>query len=224
VKTNTAFTAALRRVLDFNDERCAGRVKLKAENWADSLGVPIYFLELLLMIEDKRFPVHIGIDSLAILRALHHNVFRRTCLQGASTITQQIYNTRNANATSHNRRSLRSKVRQVAFALRNQRRMSKFGILREYLEEVYWGRDFRGIAAAAYGYFDLPPKALDVEQSFILAERLACPNRVPGSRIRVILSRRAIRRILESNSFSHQRLIGYYEKIGFTVDTGICEQ
>lgn len=224
MKANTAFTATLRRVLDFNDERCAGRVSLKAENWADSLGVPIYFLELLLMIEDKRFPVHIGIDGLAVLRALQHNIFRRTCLQGASTITQQIYNIRNVRKPPHKRRSLRSKIHQVAFALRNQRRLSKFGILREYLGEVYWGRDFRGIAAAAHGYFEIPPEALDVEQSFLLAERLACPNRVSGARIRVILSRRAIRRILEANSFSHQRLIGYYEKIGFAVDIDIGEQ
>jgi len=223
VNDGFASTVASLGMFDLDDDRCAARIKLRAGNWAKGLCVPAHFLELLLLIEDKRFPVHMGIDLLAMLRSLRHNLFGGSCLQGASTITQQIYNIRNVDGEQCDRRTYRRKIKQVAFALVNHRRLSKFVILQEYLGTVYWGRDFFGIAAAANGYFEVPPVTLDVEQSFLLAERLACPNRFSSARVRVILSRRSIRTILESNSFSYERLVGYYERIGFTVEVELTK-
>lgn len=51
--------------------------------------IPKDFIQATLTIEDRNFYHHIGIDPVAIVRALYHNS-RNETLEGASTITQQL--------------------------------------------------------------------------------------------------------------------------------------
>src|ERR1700722_6301003 len=76
-----------------SDEISAKHVSRQAKHLGLRLNVPTHLVEFILLIEDKRFALHFGLDPIAIVRSLLANLSRRS-LQGGSTIPQQLYNTR----------------------------------------------------------------------------------------------------------------------------------
>lgn len=182
-----------------------------ARRLAPPLGVPVHLLAMVLSVEDKRFLFHPGVDPLAILRAVLARWSGSLVVQGASTITQQVYNIQHEAVGRQRSRSLRVKVRQVEWAVRSEFAMSKGEILRRYLEGVYWGRSYYGVDSAASGYFGTRRNALTVAQSFFLADRIARPNSVSLRRIRVLMDRPQIRAFF-LNSIDLGELITIYNK------------
>jgi membrane peptidoglycan carboxypeptidase len=189
-------------------------VSRTADRLAPTVSVPRHFLVQLLHIEDKRFILHPGVDPIAVVRAMAANGTRTGVLQGASTITKQLYNVRQDRNTVYGarRRGLRNKLRQATWALAEEARRSKFKILEEYLSTIYWGFSYQGIDEAASGYLGTTREKLSVAQSFFLAERLASLNLALPSRIGSLLRRHAIMKL-----FSHQReardeLVVIYDK------------
>ncbi len=174
--------------------------------------MPVYFIEFLVLIEDKRFPFHRGVDSVAILRALRHNLKGSRIRQGGSTIPQQLYAIRAHAAGGKYRRNALGKVRQAIFGVFISRSLSKQQILGEYLAGVYWGKSFTGLDAAAKGYFNKLPKELDVAESFFLAERLASPNRISTARLTTILARKPMRQSLHSFGSSVEEIEEFYRR------------
>lgn len=127
----------------WSDRRCAIRAEGFARRWSGAIAVPPYFLELLILIEDKRFPTHHGLDPFSMVRAFRHNLRGAGCRQGASTIAQQLYNVRrNRAGTVPYSRSLVAKLVQLGFAVWITYRLSKLAVLSEYLQSVYWGDVF----------------------------------------------------------------------------------
>lgn len=176
------------------------------------LSVPKHFLIQLLYVEDKRFLSHFGIDPIAIVRAINANGARRNSLQGASTITQQLYNTRIASAGGRRHRTLFNKVLQAAWALSEERHRSKYDILNEYLNTVYWGHSYYGVDEAASGYFCATRNQLTVAQSFFLAERLASPNLANPTRVEALLKRDFFSQLFFQNIASQKELIAIYNE------------
>jgi membrane peptidoglycan carboxypeptidase len=157
---------------------------------------------MLLLVEDKRFPLHCGIDPIAILRALVFN-FRGEVLQGASTISQQIYNTRTRQTLAGvPARTLARKIKQASWSLYQSAFTPKVFLLQEYIDTVYWGKSLYGIDDAAHAYFQTRRDLLSVAQSFFLAERIAMPNRFSRSRVANLLKRRAIQGALRRRGTS----------------------
>ncbi len=178
---------------DASDRLFVTSVSKSARRYSSILNTPDHFVEMLLLIEDKRFSFHCGVDPLAIARALVFNL-RGEALQGASTISQQVYNTRTKRTLIEVRtRTVGWKIRQSTWALYHSAFISKANLLREYIETVYWGRSLYGIDEAAHAYFQTDRKSLSVTQSFFLAERIAMPNRFSINRISSLMKRRAIR-------------------------------
>lgn len=171
-------------------------------------------LELLILIEDKRFPRHRGIDALGILRAAKHNLAGRPPRQGASTIPQQLYSVRlnRLNGKKYSR-TIGGKLVQIGFGLWISRRFSKIEVVSEYLANVYWGASRYGIAEAARSYFDKECRDLTIEESFYLVERLASPNRRTTRRVQVITSRAVVVDLLERHGSSVRRLMDFYDEI-----------
>ena len=202
-------TAALTAVSDW---MCGSLVAQTARQYSCILSTPRHFIELLLWVEDKRFAVHFGLDPAAVMRAALFNVAKRGALQGASTISQQIYSIR-ASRSLRLSRSLRYKVKQVAWALCASVAKSKAMILNEYVSTVYWGRSYHGLDKAARGYFNSTRTSLTIAQSFFLAERLAAPNRVSIQRISNLLEREPIRQLLSRNGANLLDIVNLYETI-----------
>jgi penicillin-binding protein 1A len=194
-----------------SDWLCGTLAARGASKFSEVLGTPSHFLELLLLVEDKRFAIHFGIDPAAIARALIFNMQGRA-LQGASTIGQQLYGIR-GNRLARRQRTLSYKVRQSAWSLFVSTFTPRVSLLREYLDTVYWGRSYRGLDCAATGYFNETRHALSVVQSFFLAERIAAPNRISVRRISNLLKRVPITTCLHRGSVEIKDVIKTYEEI-----------
>lgn len=202
--------AALRSWSDCRSARSAAKF---AHQWSEALAVPDYFLQLLILIEDKRFPKHWGVDPIAILRAAIANTMKRGVRQGGSTLAQQLYNVQFARKSGKRRsRSYPAKLVQIALGFWINLRLSKEAILSEYLDSVYWGRNLWGIDEAAHGYWGKRRQELSVEESFFLIERLCSPNRPSSERVSVILKRAPIISVLTANQSSANLLRLFYER------------
>src|SRR5580692_9279317 len=177
---------------------------------SNKLSLPSHLIALLLLVEDKRFMFHPGVDIIAISRAFLKNLKRRKIAQGASTITQQVYNIRYA-ATHTYRGRLFKKAVQATWAICYSLTHSKMAVISEYLSGVYWGRSYHGIERASRGYFGVPPSELTVAQGFFLCERLASPNSVSPRRVSALINRRSISKYFLAQPDSLRELCNIYE-------------
>jgi penicillin-binding protein 1C len=122
--------------------------------------------------EDANFYYHIGIDPLAILRALKVNLQNSGIRQGGSTITQQL--ARGAFLTPE--RTLKRKFLEAIFALKIERHYSKDEILDQYLNQVPYGANTYGIETASKTYFGKAAKALTLDEAAFLAALPKAPS------------------------------------------------
>jgi membrane peptidoglycan carboxypeptidase len=143
-----------------------GRIFVQNRQPIDIDDVSPHFVRALLAAEDARFYVHDGVDYVGILRAAWLNFKAGEVTQGASTITQQLAR----NAFNLKEKSLRRKVTEAFLARRIEREIGdKQKILELYLNRIYFGSGFYGIAAAAKGYFGKEAKDLTIPEAALLA-------------------------------------------------------
>ncbi|ASW91739.1 biosynthetic peptidoglycan transglycosylase [Mycobacterium marseillense] len=187
-------------------------IRRSANFYASALEVPDCFIQLLFLIEDKRFGFHPGIDPISILRALVSNSLGGH-LQGASTITQQLYDVLKTQQTDNYRRprTVRRKLDQALWSVKQEWLSSKVEILNNYLAHVYWGRDYFGLDAASRGYFGSSKCTLSAAESFFLAERLASPNVNCPERVHSLLQRSVVRELLTADG-SYFEVYDIYEQ------------
>lgn len=130
--------------------------------------VPDIFKQMLVVVEDKRFYDHFGIDFRSIARALVANVKAGRTVQGGSTITQQLV--KNMFLTPD--RNLWRKLNEAIMALLLELHFDKAQILETYLNEVYLGQDaeraIHGFGLASDFYFGKPISELDLDQMAVL--------------------------------------------------------
>lgn len=184
-----------------------------AHRYAKDLKLPAHFVELLLLVEDKRFPFHFGLDLFAVIRAALFNSKNVGAMQGASTISQQLYDVARERLGYRRERTLTRKLLQSVFAVRTSVTTPKVEVLRRYLQNVYWGRSYYGLEAAAAGYFGTRPTSLSPGQSLFLVERLASPNRVSILRLAVLLRRVSIRLCLCAHGGSVRQALAVYSSL-----------
>lgn len=144
----------------------------------DAEKLPRHVREAFLAIEDRRFPVHYGIDAAGILRAAWRNFRAGTVVEGGSTITQQYVKT----VYLGNDRTFGRKFREFLLAPWVEAWMSKDRILSAYLSTVYFGDGAYGLAAASRHYFDRSPDALSLDQAAMLAGLVKAPSRLAPTR------------------------------------------
>lgn len=203
-----ALTEALSR---WSDTAFAPFVGPASRRFAGQLSLPTYVLELLFLIEDKRFAIHFGLDPFAVARAIVFNA-RGCTRQGASTLVQQVYDIRRQRNGHQRTASWRRKIRQIAWAVWKSASISKAELLGEYLRTVYWGGSYYGLERASHGYFGIDPRDLSVAQGFFLAERIAAPNRYSAERVAVLLRRHGIMHCLERHGASSRDILAVYEQ------------
>jgi hypothetical protein len=209
-RATTVLNVALRLCRSWSDAWSWPLASLAARGHSDALGVPPHLLLMLFLVEDKRFEVHPGVDLLAVLRAALANLRPGQRLQGASTITQQLYSIRHGRTSLQHQHPLAAKVRQASWAVLHDLATSKGDILREYLQTVYCGRSYYGLHSAAWGYFRRKLPGLTVAQSFFLVERIASPNVVRLGRVLALLSRKRIATCFAPADWPE--LIGLYDQ------------
>ena len=136
------------------------------------------FIERLILIEDKRFWGHPGVDPVAAMRAAFTSAKAGRVVSGASTISMQT-----ARLLEPRPRNLGSKFVEMVRALQLERRLSKREILELYLTLAPYGGNIEGVRAASIFYFDKEPGRLtDAEQALLIALPQAPEARRPDRR------------------------------------------
>ena len=121
-------------------------------------------LQATISAEDRRFLSHVGVDPLAIARAL---VTLQTQPSGASTLTQQL--ARRLYLPDDARPLLLRKADEARIALQLEANHTKAELIALYLNDVYYGRGAYGVEAASRVYFGISARNLDLAHAAYLA-------------------------------------------------------
>lgn len=164
--------------------------------------IPDLFVDTLLLMEDRDYYHHQGIDLLAIIRAFIVNLQAGYTVQGGSTLTQQLAK----NMFLTQQRSLWRKFQEAYIALLMDYKYSKDALLEAYLNEVYLAQNgntgIYGIGLASDYYFSRPINELRIEQIALLVAIIKGPSYYnPRRNLKRALARRdlVLRLMVENN-------------------------
>ncbi len=127
--------------------------------------VPEKFSVSLLFAEDKRFYHHIGVDVLALSRAIRQNISAGKIISGGSTLSMQVIRLSRKNKS----RTFFEKVIEIILATRLEFRYSKKEILSLYAAHAPFGGNVVGVEAACWRFFGRNPSDLSWSEAALLA-------------------------------------------------------
>jgi len=122
-------------------------------------------------VEDHRFFLHLGVDPIALGRALLRNIRSPGTVQGGSTLTQQLART----LFLSNRKSYGRKAREAVLAVLIEVQLTKQQILELYLNRIFLGAGIYGVEAMSQRVFGKPAKALTLAESALIAGLARAP-------------------------------------------------
>lgn len=176
------FNDSYSTVLNDKDGNLIGAKIAKDGQWRfptiDS--VPIYFEEAILTFEDKRFRHHLGVDFLALGRAIVQNIKAGRVESGASTLTMQVVRL----SRKGKPRNVYQKLIEITLALRMEFSYSKEDILKLYASHAPFGGNVVGLETASWRYFKKAPEKLTIAESAMLAVLPNAPSLIHLSKNR----------------------------------------
>ena len=119
--------------------------------------------------EDRFFYANVGVDPIAVTRAIYYNVTEGEIVSGASTITQQLARNILLAPEERAQQTITRKVREAVLAVEISRRYRKDQILEIYLNQIYYGNLAYGIEAASQTYFGKSAGNLTLPEAAMLA-------------------------------------------------------
>jgi len=138
--------------------------------------IPNLLHSTLILVEDRKFYQHYGIDPLSIMRALWANIRAGRTVQGGSTLTQQLVK----NFFLSNKRTLWRKANEALMSLMLEFHFDKKDIIQAYMNEIYLGqqgkRAIHGFGLASQFYFDKSVNELDVPEIALLVALIRGPH------------------------------------------------
>lgn len=136
-----------------------------AENFVGYDELPDFYIKAVISVEDRRFEKHGGIDPVAIGRAIIHDIQAKAPVEGGSTITQQL--AKNLYYTQE--KKLERKFAEVFTAFEFEKKFTKEEIFELYVNSIYFGSNYYGIAEAAQGYYGAEVSELTEYECAMLA-------------------------------------------------------
>lgn len=134
--------------------------------------VPETFIRSLILIEDKNFYNHYGVNIKGIIRAMIKNLLAFRIVEGGSSITQQLAKI----LFTSRMKTIYRKFLELYGALTIETKFSKDDILLMYLNTVYFGHGCYGIKSAAELYFDKDVRNLNIFEISLLISLIPSPN------------------------------------------------
>lgn len=131
--------------------------------------IPAIVKEAFVIIEDRSFYSHQGVDASAIGRAIIENTKQDDIKQGGSTITQQLAR----NLYLNQDKTYNRKLTELLYSIEIEEHYTKDEILEMYINAIFYGNQAYGIEAAAKTYFDKSSKHLSKGELLFLT---AIPN------------------------------------------------
>lgn len=148
--------------------------------------VPKKFITALTTFEDKRFYYHMGIDPIALVRAIISNISTGKKVSGASTITMQVIRLSRKGKS----RVLSEKIIEMLLAYRLECTFSKNEIMGLYASNAPFGGNIVGLDAASWRYFGREPAKLSWAESCLLAVLPNSPSLIHPGKNRQILQKK----------------------------------
>ena len=199
------------RIFDRNGEEM-GRIFVQNRRPVQLEEVSAHFVNALLAAEDSRFYDHNGVDYYGIVRAAYYSMRSKGFNQGASTITQQLAR----KSFELKDRTMSRKITEVFLAQRIEKHLeamlgsktkAKQRVLELYINRIYFGDGYYGIASASEGYFGKEPEHLSLLEAATLAAAIPnpyhrSPRKFPETSLRWrnhILNRMAIEGFIDSD-------------------------
>jgi penicillin-binding protein 1A len=158
------------------DDHLVAELAKERRIFVPSNAIPDLLKQSFVSAEDQKFWTHHGVDPSAILRAAMtdlQQLGRNRRPIGASTITQQV--ARNM-LLGTNERTFERKVKEAILAMKIEQVLPKERILELYLNEIYFGLQSYGVAAAAQTYFNKSLDELTLAEDAFLASLPKAPN------------------------------------------------
>lgn len=132
-----------------------------------------HLIDATVVLEDKRFYQHVGVDPIAVVRAIWGNLTHLRVTSGASTLTQQV-----VKMTVPRPRRWLPKIAESIAALHLETKSDKQQILTWYLNYAPYGGLARGAEQASQLYFGKTAADLTVAEAAYLAVLPRSPTRL----------------------------------------------
>ena len=162
----------------------------QVREWIPLARMPERLIEAILAVEDRRFYSHVGIDPVAVGRALWRNFTKGGVVQGGSTITQQLAK----NLFYSPQRTFIRKIKEALAAMVLESKYKKREILESYLNEIYLGQagfvSIYGVGEAAHRYFGKTLDELTTGEIAMIAGLVKGPNTFAPTKHREVAQQR----------------------------------
>jgi len=162
----------------------------QVREWIPLARMPERLVETILAVEDRRFYSHVGIDPVAVGRAVWRNLTKGGVVQGGSTITQQLAK----NLFYSPQRTFVRKVKEALAAIVLESKYRKREILESYLNEIYLGQagfvSIYGVGEAAHRYFGKSLDELTTGEIAMIAGLIKGPNTFAPTKHRELAQQR----------------------------------
>ena len=143
--------------------------------------IPPVLRNAFLVIEDKRFYEHSGVDLWSLPRAGWNVLKTRSFSQGFSTITMQLAGNIFPERINRRERSgwgaLERKLKEIKVARAIEAKYPKDQILELYLNQIYLGNGAHGVETAAQRYFGKAAREVNLAEAAMLAGLPKAPER-----------------------------------------------
>lgn len=134
--------------------------------------ISAYLQDAVVAVEDHRFHSHLGVDPLAIGRAIVRDVRAGGLAEGGSTLTQQLARTLFLTGS----RDFTRKGKEAVLAVMIELRLSKTQILELYLNRIFLGGSVYGVEAMSRNVFGKPAADLTLSESAFIAGLIRMPS------------------------------------------------
>lgn len=143
------------------EEKCVVR------NWRQLSNID----RMIVVLEDKRYLRHRGVDWRSVLRITLQELLRRR-RGGASTIEMQLIRT----ILDNRQRTISRKINEFILAWLLNFRLDKLSILVSYENQAFFGSHLEGVEAASRVMFGKRAESLDLGEAAIIAAMLVYPR------------------------------------------------
>tara|TARA_Y100001970_G_scaffold31323_1_gene38871 strand:- start:3208 stop:5418 length:2211 start_codon:yes stop_codon:yes gene_type:complete len=190
-----------------SDDVIIKKLYIRKRDMVDISNIPQHLIDALIVMEDRDFYVHNGINIKSTFRALIVDILSFSSKQGASTLTQQLartmYNNNKAKYYIGQSKKITRKVKELITAIKIEQTYTKSEILELYLNSVYFGHGTYGVQAASLYYFGKDVSKITLDESAILIGLLPAPARYSPIKYpdRAIKKRNLVLQVMANNNF-----------------------
>jgi 1A family penicillin-binding protein len=137
--------------------------------------ISAHLRDAVVAVEDHRFHSHLGIDPIAVGRAIVRDVRAGGLEEGGSTLTQQLARTLFLTAS---RGDWMRKGKEAVLALMIEQRLSKPQILELYLNRIFLGGNVYGVEAMSQNVFGKSAFDVTLSEAAFIAGLIQMPSRL----------------------------------------------